>query len=163
MSKKLQESKSHGPHSQLAKWEGQWKGITKVWFEPGDPVDISETTGTIRPVLDGMFMQHNYESSMMNKPLKGMALYGQHLQDDVWQCAWIDSFHMGTGILHSIGQKGDQVFNVTGHYNMGAGQPNWGWRTSIHMPSYDILEIRMYNIDPAGNEALAVETIYHRF
>ena len=76
--------------------------------------------------------------------------------------AWIDSFHMGTGIMFSQGKNSDKLFSVLGNYG-GAELPEpWGWRTEIELKDRDTMIVTAYNISPEGEEAKATETIFHR-
>jgi hypothetical protein len=113
---KLEESLSSGVHKSLSALTGAWKGLTKTWFEPDVLADESETQGTFRPVLGGRFLIYEYKGSMQGKPLEGMAIYGYDIPNNTLQCAWIDSFHMGTGIMLSNGPATEQRISVLGSY-----------------------------------------------
>lgn len=158
---KLETSKSSGAHFKLSQIAGDWKGTTAVYFdESGTPADESPVEGTIKSVLGGRFMLHEYTGSMQGKPLEGIAIYGVHLDSEKFQCAWVDSFHMGTGILFSQDEQADKIFSVLGSWS--AGEEVWGWRTEIDMPDNDTLIIKMTNYTPAGEAAGGVTTNYKR-
>jgi Protein of unknown function (DUF1579) len=89
----------------LSKLVGEWSGTARTWLEPGVVCDESQITGTIRPILDGRFVLHEYSGSMAGKPLSGMAIYGFDMVTNKFQSAWIDSFHMSTGIMFSEGER----------------------------------------------------------
>ena len=48
MDDKLENSKTHGAHAQLARLIGEWEGTTKVWFEPDKVADESPVSGSMR-------------------------------------------------------------------------------------------------------------------
>ena len=164
MSEKLETSKKTGPHSQLKLLEGQWVGIAKTWFEPEVVHDSSEVKSTIKPVLGGMYMLHEYTGSFEGKPLEGLAIYGYNLTLQRFETVWVDSFHTGTAFLFSEGSRGSQDWNVKGTYAYVTPETEqyWGWRTTVEMIGLDEIVIQSYNISPEGEEQLATETKLNR-
>ncbi len=164
MSQKLNESKSNGPHFQLSRLVGEWKGTTKTWFDPSKLEDESPISGTMRLVLDDRFIMHEYQSSFGDKPLSGIAIFGYDLNTQKYQCAWMDTFHNGTAIMFSKGNKGDEGINVLGSYAYitPETEQHWGWRTQLEMISDSELVITAYNISPEGEESKATETNYRK-
>lgn len=157
---KLQASMKHGVHARLAAMAGTWHGITRTWFEPGKLANESEISGTLRLVLGGRFLLHEYECQMQGQPEHGMAIYGHHLDEGMFEAAWIDTFHTNSSILFS--QGGGDAFDVSATYFAGEGEPRWGWRTRITQPEVDRILIEMFNVLPGGEEARAVEFDYRR-
>jgi hypothetical protein len=159
MSEKFEKSLREGMHHFLKSLEGNYKGITKVWFEPGEPTDVAECRGTLRSVLGGRFLLHEYQSTMQGNPIEGIAIIGCSLGDGKLQMAWVDSFHNGTAIMFSENNSMNAPFSVVGHYGK---DPAWGWRTQIDSDAPGRVTITMYNIPPGGEEVKAVETIYEK-
>lgn len=159
---KLEISLENGVHSQLALFTGTWTGTTRTWFVKDVLADESPVNGTITAVLGGRFLLHQYTGSLQGKPLEGIAIIGYSFDEQKFQHAWADSFHMGTGILFSEGQAAPSKHAVTGSYG-GASMPEpWGWKTEIDLTDNDELVITSYNISPDGDETKATETRYQR-
>ncbi len=161
---KFEESKEKGIHHKLSLMQGEWEGMTKTWHEPGKPPDESPMQGTIKVIFDGRFIQYTYKGSIEGQPFDGIAIWGYSFAEGKMQCAWIDSYHMGTGILYSEGdaEPSDKKFKVSATWGISPGSERWGWRTELEMPTNDELVITAYVITPDGDETKGVETVYKR-
>ncbi|MHC4821048.1 MAG: DUF1579 domain-containing protein [Planctomycetota bacterium] len=153
-----------GTHNALQHMCGTWSGEARTWFEPGVLANVSPIRGMIRPVLQSRFVLHEYEGTLKDEPMHGVALMGYDLRERRWQVAWADTAHMGTGILFSQTRAEPEKgpFSVLGSYGDGQGGPPWGWRTEVHLSRREHLVITHFNITPGGEEAKAVEIDYHR-
>jgi len=154
------------PHRRLARMAGDWEGVYRLWFERDMLASEAPQRGSLRPILGGRFLLHEYDWEFDDRRYSGVALLGFHIDEARWECAWVDSFHTGSSILFSqtAGKTDPGYFSALGSY--GDGQtppgPRWGWRTEIEQPSEDRLIITMTNISPDGEEAKAVEVEYTR-
>ena len=164
MSEKFETSKATGVHFRLSKLAGEWEGTTKTWFEPDKIADESAIRGSMRLILNGRFIIHEYKASFGDKPLEGIAIYGYHLDTGKFQSAWSDSFHNGTAIMFSEGGRGNDSFAMLGSYAYVTPEleQQWGWRTEIEIINEDEVKITAYNISPEGDEAKATETLYKK-
>lgn len=151
-----------GMHHRLARMAGEWEGTFRLWFAADQLACESPQRGSIRSILGGRFLLHEYESSFDGEPIDGVAIYGYHLDEGVCESAWVESFGTGTSIMFSTGTAGEPRLSVLGSYGDGQGGPRWGWRTELEQPDADTLVITMTNITPEGEAVKAVETRYAR-
>ncbi len=159
---KFEISKESGAHLRLASLAGSWDGNTRTWFEKDVIADESPMRATMSVIMDGRFLSYDYQGSLNGKPFEGKMLWAYDLGNQKCQCSWVDTFHMGTGIMHSEGNETGNGFIVLGSYG-GEGIPEpWGWRTELEIINSDQFLLRAFNISPEGDEAKATETIYHR-
>jgi len=74
---------------------------------------------------------------------------------------WRDSWHTGEEGMMLEGSLGvDGAVDVLGHYPAPPGA-DWGWRITVGAEG-ERMVVRMYNISPAGDEAMAVEAVCAR-
>ena len=160
--KEFEASIANGGHRRLAGLIGEWEGTFRLWFQPDHLACEAPQRGTIRGILDGRFLLHEYRTRFDDEPIEGVAIYGLHLDENAYESAWVESFGTGTSIMFSSGPASADHFNALGSYGDGQGGPRWDWRTEIEQPDADQLIITMTNISPQGEAAKAVEVRYQR-
>ena len=144
------------PHHFFAQLAGNWRGLSRLWLEPGKLADEAQIVGTIQLLLEGRFALFLYQSSIEGEAQHGMFTFGYNTSLAQFETSWVDSFHTNTGIMFCTGRELGGGFSVTGSYPNPSGGPDWNWRTEVELNG-DELVITAYNITPEGEEAKATE------
>lgn len=156
---KFEISKESGPHLKLLNLVGTWDGTTRTWFEKDVLADESVTSSKIIALLNKRFIRYEYRGIINGKPHEGLMVWGYDLGNEKCVCSWVDSFHMGTGIMFSEGEETPNGFSVTGKYDNLEWPEPWGWRTELEIVRPYQFILRAFNISPDGEEVKAIETI----
>ncbi len=136
-------------------WNGHWQGTNKLWFEPGGECHQSPISLTANAVRDQL-LEVAYEWQYQNQPKIGrlmVSLTGN-------TAAWYDSFHFDSDLWVCDVEQQAEGLNLSGTYPAPPG-PDWGWRITLGKDLGQFL-MRMYNITPEGEEALAVEALLEK-
>lgn len=147
---------------ELLKCAGEWRGTNRLYLSPDCPADESASRVTVTPLLGGRLVRVAQWWSREGAEQEGSLLIGHDPKTGIATGHWIDTFHMGRKVMACTGSVGeDGAVDLRGSYAAPPG-PDWGWRITIGRGAEGGLEIVMYNIDPEGNEALAVRATHER-
>lgn len=139
---------------------GHWSGPSKLWLEPGVPALECDSTAEVVRVAGERFLRLSYTWSFKGEPASGELLIAADLDDAEWSAVWGDSWHQHRRFLELRGPLEDPArFAGGGEYPAGEGEPPWGWRIALELEAEQLV-LRMWNVTPAGESALAVETVY---
>lgn len=133
--------------------EGAWQGPARLWLHPGAPPRVSAVALRVAPAPAPDEAYLEYEWALEGTPHRGrMHVRGLGAPDP--ELEWVDTFHTPDGPMRCPGSQAGGVFEFRGTY--AADTERWGWRTCVDASRAGHLGIRMYNVSPAGAEALAV-------
>ncbi len=145
----------------MQRWVGEWKGSTRLWLSPDEPVRESETVASVALVAGGRFLTVRYTWTEGGKPQDGLLIVGQAKQAQRITAVWVDSWHTGDEIMLFKGDPDAQPPSFIGSYPAPPG-PDWHWRIVLKEVDDDAFDIVMYNIPAEGEEVLAVHASYSR-
>lgn len=102
MMKKWMEAATPGaPHKLLDAFVGEWNVASKWWMDPQSPPMESKGTSSKKWILDGRFLQEDFNGEMMGQPFKGTGLTGYDNMKRQYNSSWVDS--STTSMLVSLG------------------------------------------------------------
>ncbi len=146
-------------HLHLQSLCGHYRGEVRTWFDPTAEPDIGRGELHVSAVAGGRWLRFEQAGTVAGTQHAGELLLGFHADAAQFEVSWVDSFHTGSAIMHSLGDlRDDGRISVTGSYQ--AGPERWGWRTEI--ATDDGLIVRSFNITPAGEESRAIEARWTR-
>jgi hypothetical protein len=136
---------------------GNWAGPTVTWFDPESNPDPTHTTASIEAILGGRIVRAAYTGVADGKPHAGEFLFTFDGNEKRFAMAWVDSYHMGTGIMHALGDaQADGALSFPGNWQ--CGEERWGWRTVIRPIDANTILVQAFMSPPSGEEQRAVET-----
>jgi hypothetical protein len=148
--------------SQWEKLLGEWAGANQLWLAPGEAAHESATMASVSSVAQGQFITIAYTWAFEDEPHDGLIIFRPDPDNGPANSVWLDSWHVKNDIMFCDGTLNDRgVLLLEGSYAAPPG-PDWGWRIEIERDASDSLVIRMINISPVGQEALAVLAQYRR-
>lgn len=92
-------------HEQLAKMNGDWKFISKMWMDPNSGPSVTEGTANCKMILGGRYSQMEVKGEVMGMPFEGVSLLAYDNGKKIFITTWIDN--MGTGIMYGEGKYDD--------------------------------------------------------
>jgi hypothetical protein len=149
------------PHKLFASLVGSWTTQTKEWMEPGKPPMESTGSADMKMLLDGRFLQQEYNGNMMGQPYNGIGINAYDNLRKRYVTIWIDS--MGTGIFTMEGTASADGKTITmkgQHAELGGGQ-------MTHRAVWTIVDSNtqtfdMYGAHGHGKEMKMMEIVYIR-
>jgi hypothetical protein len=149
------------PHKVFESLAGSWSIKTKEWMEPGKPP--MESTGSVemKMLLEGRFLQQEFNGNMMGQPYAGFGVSGYDNLRKKYVSTWIDT--MGTGIfmMEGTGSADGKTITLKGqHDKLGGGR-------MTHRAVWKIVDnstqtFEMFETHKGGKETKMMEITYTR-
>ncbi|MBI2923400.1 MAG: DUF1579 domain-containing protein [Planctomycetes bacterium] len=111
----MPETMQPGPeHAALAKLAGKYEVSGKFWMEPGAEAVESKGTATMTSIMDGRFVQQDYEGAMMGMTYKGTAILGYDRVTKRYTEHWIDNLSTSATFLTGTSEDGGKTIVLSG-------------------------------------------------
>jgi hypothetical protein len=88
-------------HEHLARYEGNWKGVVKMWMAPDGPPSVDESQTEARLIMGGRYLEMKHVGNFGGMPFEARAIEGYDNAAGRYESMWIDNF--GTLILYFTG------------------------------------------------------------
>ncbi|MCC6740206.1 MAG: DUF1579 domain-containing protein [Planctomycetia bacterium] len=152
-----------GPeHRRLAKLEGKWDVSCKFWM--GDPKtdgQPSQATSEFKVILDGRYVQQDFNGTFMGAPYHGMGTMGYDRVSKKYTNYWMDN--VSTTPMYLLGTTGDdgKTVEYPGEMANPMGEGTVKYRTVMTHKSDDEFTYEMYATFD-GKESKGMELTYTR-
>ncbi len=149
-------------HKKLDALVGEWKAEVKYATTPEAPPATSNATAKATWIMNGRFVQEEFQGEMMGKAFRGMSLIGYDNQKQKYTSLWVDDMH--TALFTADGTTSDDGKVITFGGKMDCpitGQKDLAYKQVLRIVSPDKHVFTMY--DPLkGGDAVAMEITYTR-
>ncbi len=145
-------------HARLAAMSGTWDVEMTLWVQPGRPGITAKGTSTIRPILNGLFVEEKIEGTLNGAPFTTLAWTGFNADSHKYEATRISSTN--TSRIAETGSYDEKTnqFELKADYPLGG--DTWHQRTVIQQTSAAAMTAASYLSFGAVPEWKAVEIKY---
>jgi hypothetical protein len=94
MMKKMELAGTPGPaHKALDAFVGNWKVEVKCWMDLAGLPYVSPGTAKAKWIMNGRFIEEEFQGEMMGKPFHGRSLMGYDNTKQTFNSVWVDDLH----------------------------------------------------------------------
>lgn len=149
-------------HKMLEGMAGTWDAKVTSWMTPGKPPMQSSGTSEAKMIMDGRFLQENFNGSFMDQPFTGVGYTGYDNIQKKWIGTWMDN--MGTSIMNSSGKMNPD--GKSSSWTATMPDPMTGKMSTIKqkmtMTDNDHHTFEMWGAGPDGKSYKMMEIVYTR-
>jgi len=147
-------------HARLTAMSGTWDVEMTFWLRPGGPGITTKGTSTIRPLLNGLFVEEKIEGTLNGAPFTTLAWTGFNTATHQYEATRIASTNTIRIAETGSYDENTRQFELKADYPM-AGD-TWHQRTVIQQASPDAMTASSYLSFGAVPEWKGVEIKYTR-
>lgn len=139
MQKRMEAAGTPGPaHKALDALAGSWKAEVKCWHEPGSAPQVSQGTAKTRWILNGHFLEEEFNGEMMGKAFTGRSLMGYDNTKEQYQMTWVSDMQTSIFVTAGKGDQGNHVITLEGRSDCpGTGQRDIPMKSIFRILSRD--------------------------
>ena len=163
MRRKVEAAGKPGPgHKALVALVGNWKAEVKCWMEPGGAPDVSQGTAKTSWILNGRFLEEEFQGQMMGKPFRGLSLIGFDNTKQTFNTMWVSDMQTSMFTSEGKGENGNKVITLEGKATCPAtGRKDIPMKTVFRVISPDKHVFEMFD-GSRGENAKTMEITYTR-
>lgn len=151
-----------GEHqAHLKKLEGTFTTVNTMWPEPGAEPVVSKGTATNRMILDGRYLESEYEGEFDGQPFSGRGLTGYNNMTGKYGNIWVDSMSTGLTVAEGHCSNDGSVFTYSGEMDLGPQMGKMAFREVLTIVDKDTHKFEWFDI-VEGKEIKSMEIIYKR-
>ena len=149
------------PHKLFAGLAGSWTTKTKEWMEPNKPPVESTGTVEMKMLLDGRYLQQEFNGSMMGQPFTGIAINAFDNLTQHYVTAWMSTTGTNIFMMEGTASADGKTITLNGQH----AEPGGGHMT--HRAIWKIVDnnnqtFDMYGAHHGGKEMKMMEIVYTR-
>lgn len=149
------------PHKLFASLAGSWDTKTKEWMMPNKPPVESTGTVEMKMLLDGRFLQQDWNGQMMGQPYTGIGITGYDNVSKRYVTTWLDTMSTGMFTMEGTANSNGKVITLRGEH------PEPGGSVMTHRAIWKIVDdknqtFEMYGAHHGTKETKMMEIIYTR-
>ncbi|MEO8341324.1 MAG: DUF1579 domain-containing protein [Nitrospirota bacterium] len=149
------------PHKLFATLAGSWTTATKEWMEPGKSPTEAAGSVEMKMLLDGRYLQQEFNSEMMGQPYTGMGITGYDNLRKKYVSIWLDTMSTALFMMEGTGSDDGKTITLKGQH----AEPGGGHMT--HRAVWKIVDSNTQTFDMwgtahGGKEMKVMEIVYTR-
>jgi hypothetical protein len=161
MQKKAEAAGTPGPaHKALEAFVGDWKAEVKCWHQKDEQPQVSQGTAKTGWILNGRFLEEQFQGEMMGKRFTGKSLMGYDNTKQAYNYVWVSDMQTSMFTCEGKGENGNKTIVLEGRADCPAtGQRNVVIKTTLRVVGPDKHTFEMFD---TGKGMKTMEITYTR-
>jgi hypothetical protein len=145
--RKVEAAGTPGPnHKALEAFVGNWKAEVKCWHDKDGAAQVSQGTAKTKWILNGHFLEEEFQGEMMGKRFNGRTLIGFDNIRQAFKIVWISDMQTSIFTSEGKGEQGNKVITLEGVSDCPAtGRRNIKVKTTYRVLSPDKYVFEMFD------------------